>query len=176
MSEEEESGANWLGQPPEHQASDTHTRLNYVIPAEMEHLLTRYCVQTEMKPGPLVRRLITDFIKGEIGINLDKLEHPQGRRTSVDLPSRLLGAFEERCQQIGAPTKAAVIAGLLGDFLPTRVGEDRTENVSIAVPSSIFSKIYAQYGPGPFDEVIINALCDLIQKNQSRAIPAQQEA
>lgn len=176
MSEEEDAGANWLGQPPEQQAPDTHTRLNYVIPAEMEHLLTRYCVQTEMKPGPLVRRLITDFIKGEVGVNLDKLTHPQGRRTSVDLPARLLAAFEERCEQIKAPTKAALIAGLLGDFLPTRVDTDNVERITVGVPSAVFSKIYERYGPGPNDEVIVDALCDLIQKNQSRAVPAPQEA
>jgi hypothetical protein len=172
----EEVSENWLGQPPEQQAPDTHTRLNYVIPAQMEHLLTRYCVQTEMKPGPLVRRLITDFVKGEVGVNAEVLVHPHGRRTSVDLPARLLAAFEARCDQVKAPTKAALIAGLLGDFLPTRIDSDTVERITVGVPSVVFSKIYAQYGPGPSDEVIVTALCDLIQKNQSRAIPAPQEA
>lgn len=173
---EETVSENWLGQPPEQQAPDTHTRLNYVIPAQMEHLLTRYCVQTEMKPGPLVRRLITDFVKGEISLDVNALAHPQGRRTSVDLPARLLAAFEERCEQIKAPTKAALIAGLLGGFLPTRIDTDTVERITVGVPSAVFSKIYTQYGPGPSDEVIVTALCDLIQKNQSRAIPAPQEA
>lgn len=174
MAEVDEAHENWLGQPDRGQ--EQHTRLNYVIPADMEHLLTQYCVQTEMKPGPLVRRLITDFLKGEVGVNTEKLEHPKGRRTSVDLPERLLGALEERCQQLGVPTKAALIAGLLSDFLPSRVNFDSVERITVGVPSSIFSKIYKQYGPGPDDEVIVNALCDLIQKNQSRAIPAPQEA
>jgi hypothetical protein len=170
----EEEGGNWF-QPAE--PDGPHTRLNYVIPAEMERLLTQYCIQTEMKPGPLVRRLITDFCKGESNIVIEKdLVHPQGRRTSVDLPARLLRAFEDRCDIVGAPTKAAMIAGLLGDFLPSRVADCGSERLAVTIPASIYSKIYRQYGPGPDDEVIVSALCDLIQKNQSRAISAPQEA
>lgn len=161
---------------PDPTAPDPQTRLNYVIPAKLEHLLGQYCAQTEMKPGPLVRRLITDFLKGEIGVNIEELEHPRGKRTSVDLPSRLLAALEERCEEIGVPTKAALIAALLGDFVPPRVESEGIEKVRIEVPTSIYSKIYERYGPGPDDEVIVDALCDLIQKNQSRAIPAEQEA
>jgi hypothetical protein len=173
MGDSPEAGGDWLGQPP---LPDTQTRLNYVIPAKLEHLLGQYCTQTEMKSGPLVRRLVSDFLKGEIGINVEDLEHPKGRRTSVDLPGRLLAAFETRCEEIGAPTKAAVIAALLGDFLPPRVDTDGIEKIRVDVPTSIYSKIYERYGPGPDDEVIVDALCDLIQKNQSRAIPAEQEA
>lgn len=161
---------------PDPTAPDSQTRLNYVIPAKLEHLLGQYCAQTEMKPGPLVRRLITDFLKGEIGVNIEELEHPRGKRTSVDLPSRLLAALEERCEEIGAPTKAALIAALLNDFVPPRVESEGIEKVRIEVPTSIYSKIYERYGPGPDEEVIVDALCDLIQKNQSRAIPAEQEA
>ena len=38
------------------------------------------------------------------------------------------------------------------------------------------AEIYERYGPGPKDEVLVEALCDLIQKNDSRAVPAEQEA
>jgi hypothetical protein len=150
--------------------------LNYVLPPNLEHLLSQYCAQTQMKPGLLVRRLVSDFLKGETGVNLDDLKHPKGRRTSFSLSSRLLAALEERCEEIGAPTKAALIAALLGDFLPPRVNMEGIEKVTIEVPTSIFSKIYELYGPGPTEEVVIEALCDLIQKNDSRAIPAETEA
>ena len=166
----------WLGEPPEPQVPDVQTRLNYVIPDNLEHLLQCYCTQTEMKSGPLVRRLITDFVKGEIILDPSELEHPKGRRTSVDLPGRLLVALEERCVELGAPTKAALIACLLNTWLPSRVDAEGVETLSIAVPASIYTKIYERYGPGPKDEIIIEALCDLIQKNRSRAIPAEQEA
>jgi len=131
-----------------------------------------------MKPGPLVRRLITDFLKGELGISRDpeKLVHPQGRRTSVDLPTRSLKALEERAEQLGAQTKAAVIAALLEDFLPSRVNTDGIEKINIEIPAPIFSKIYTRYGPGPNEEVLVEALCDLIQKNESKAVPVNQEA
>lgn len=174
---ETEQEEHWF-QPelPTPQKPDTTTRLNYVIPNRLEHLLSQYCAQTQIRPGPLVRRLMGDFLKGEIEVDRDALEHPKGRRTSVDLPSRLLGAFEQRCEEIGAPTKAALIAALLGDFLPPRVNTDGIEKITVEVPTSIYSKIYKRYGPGPDEEVLVEALCDLIQKNESKAIPAEQEA
>lgn len=176
MTEEREDDANWLEQSTGSHAHEAHTRLNYVIPEELERLLTQYCIQTEMKPGPLVRRLVTDFLKGDINCTeWGALDHPKGRRTSVDLPSRLLEQLEARCLQIKAPTKAAVIARLLADFLPARVAEDGSERVAISVPASIFNQIYTVYGPGGNDEVVVEALCDLIQRTRSRAIPAPQE-
>ncbi len=72
--------------------------------------------------------------------------------------------------------KAAVIAALLRDFLPPRVLRDSTEKLTVEIPVGILSKIYSRYGPGPFEKVVIEALCDLIQKNKSRALPAEQEA
>jgi len=173
---EEISGNDWLGPVPAPAPPETQTRLNYVIPGNLEHLLARYCVQTEMKPGPLVRRLITDFMKGEIVLTQADLDHPRGKRTSVDLPVRLLDAFEGRCEEIKAPTKAAVIAALLREFLPPRVSTEGIEKIAVSVPTTIYNKIYKRYGPGPAEEVIVEALCDLIQKNESRAIPAEQEA
>jgi len=173
---EDEYKDDWVGQSLEMRGPDPLTRLNYVIPNRLEHLLTQYCAQTQIRSGPLVRRLIGDFLKDEIGVITADLEHPKGRRTSVDLPMRLFAALEQRCEEIGAPTKAALIAALLNSFLPPRVNTDGIEKISLDVPASIYNQIYERYGPGPNDEVIVEALCDLIQKNQSRAIPAEQEA
>ena len=167
---------HWLPSLSEPAKPSPTTRLNYVIPKRLDRLLSQYCAQTQMKSGPLVRRLIGDFLNNEIVVVADELEHPKGRRTSVDLPERLLTALEKRCVEIGAPTKAALIAGLLGDFLPPRVCDEGVEKVSIEIPSTIYTKIYAHYGPGPHDEVFVEALCDLIQKNESKAVPAETEA
>jgi hypothetical protein len=177
VAEQDQEAERWFNpELPTPRAPDSTTRLNYVIPNRLEHLLTQYCAQTQMKPGPLVRRLVGDFLKGEVGINVGDLEHPKGRRTSVDLPARLLAALEVRCEEIEAPTKAAVIAALLGDFLPPRVETEGIEKLTVSVPTSIYTKIYKRYGPGPDEEVLVEALCDLIQKNESKAIPAEQEA
>lgn len=178
MTESTDVGQDWIGQPPiqQPQVEETLTRFNYVIPNRLEHLLAQYCAQTGIRPGPLVRRLISDFLKGETGVNIEELDHPKGRRSQVDLPERLLNSLETRCQEIGAPTKAALIAALLGDFLPPRVDTDGIEKVTIEVPTSIYQRIYERYGPGPKDEILVEALCDLIQKNDSKAIPAEQEA
>lgn len=178
MAEQDKGEEHWFTPPatPAPQNLESSTRLNYVIPGRLDHLLTQYCAQTQMKPGPLVRRLICDFLKGEVEVGKKVLVHPQGRRTQVDLPERLLWALEERCREKGIPTKAALIAALLGDFLPPRVSADGIEKVSVELPTSIYSKIYERYGPGPKDEIILDALCDLIQKNDSKAIPAEVEA
>ena len=149
--------------------------LNYVIPPTLDHLLAQYCAQTEIRPGALVRRLVTDFLKGDVGVNVTDLVHPKGRRTSFNLPGRLLAALGAKCEEIDA-TKAAVIAALLGDFLPPRVNTDGIEKIAVAIPTSIYTKIYNRYGPGPDEEVLVEALCDLIQKNESRAVPCEQEA
>jgi len=173
---EVEQEEHWLPSLPEPTKPNSTTRLNYVIPNRLDRLLSQYCAQTQMKSGPLVRRLIVGFLKNEIAVQVNELEHPKGRRTSVDLPARLLTALEVRCEEIGVPTKAALIAGLLGDFLPPRVNDEGVEKVSIEIPSTVYTKIYAHYGPGPDDEVFVEALCDLIQKNESKAIPAEMEA
>jgi len=173
VAEEEQGSESWLGPVPTPGQASPQTCLNYVIPNRLAHLLARYCAQTEMKPGPLVRRLVTDFLKGEVGINLEDLKHPKGRRTQVVLPMRLLTVLEQRCEEIGAPTKAAVIAALLGDFLPPRVQIDDSEKITVAIPAEIFNKIYKHYGPGPTEELVIEALCDLLQKNESRAIAVE---
>jgi len=168
---------SWLPPVPSpQQQSNSKVVLNYVLPPNLEHLLAQYCAQTQMKPGLLVRRLVSDFLKGEVGINVTDLKHPKGRRTSFSLPARLLTALEERCEEIEAPTKAALIAALLGDFLPPRVNMDGIEKLTVEIPTSIYTKIYERYGPGPDDEVVVEALCDLIQKNDSKAIPAETEA
>jgi hypothetical protein len=176
VAEEEQDAEGWLGSVTPPKQADSQTSLNYVIPNRLAHLLARYCAQTGVKSSPLVRRLITDFLKGESGIDLEDLKHPNGRRTQVMLPARLLTALEQRCEEIEAPTKAAVIAALLADFLPPRVQIDDASTITVRIPSEIFSKIYERYGPGPAEELVVEALCDLIQKTESRAAPAEQEA
>ena len=146
---------------------DQMVQLNYVIPDELESLLTRYCEQNLASPSALIRRLIGDYLDGTTKIGA--VTHPRGRRTTVALPEKLLFAFEEKIFEEGHRTKAAVIAALLSKFLPSRVLSDSTMRVEATMPTEVFNKIYEVYGPGPVDAVVVTALSDLARThNQSK--------
>ena len=143
--------------PPRSHAT---AQLNYVIPHDLEALLARYCSQVGSKPAALIRHLISEFLKGELRIDVATLEHPKGRRTSLTLPERLLGSLEESAASFGK-TKAAIIASLLASFLPPRVDVADFVRAEVDLPTEVFNQIYEIYGPGPLDAVIIAALRDL---------------
>ena len=137
--------------------ADEHpVQLNYVIPEELGNLLGRYCEQNMVTPSSLIRRLVLEYVEGDRSI--DDTEHPRGRRTTVVLPQRLLLAFESKVEAQKHRTKAAVIAALLGDFLPNRVHSGDTIRVEVDLPTDVFNDIYSLYGPGPIDSVIAKAL------------------
>ena len=145
---------------------DRPIQLNYVIPSKLIDLLERYCRQTLASPSALIRRLISEFVGGSLS-HIDFSEarkHPQGRRTTVVLPSRLLGAFEEKLEDRALGTKASVIAALLEDFLPPRVLSDSTVRVELEIPKDVFNRVYDLYGPGPSDEVVNKALQQFVRQ------------
>lgn len=131
-------------------------QLNYVIPENLSVLLANYCGQNMVKPSLLIRRLVCDYVNGDRQIS--KVEHPKGRRTTVALPSRLLDAFESKVEALGHRTKAAVIAALLGDFLPNRVMSGETVQVVVEMPSELFNRVSRAFGPGPNDIVVLRAV------------------
>jgi hypothetical protein len=146
---------------------DRSVNFNYVIPGSVRSHLERYCDQNLISPSRLVRRLILEYVEGDRVLEEHPV-HPEGKRTSVTLPERLLNAFEEKIEADGHSTKAAVIAALLGQFLPGRVLAPDTETVRVEadLPADIFSTIYGSYGPGPINEVLVKALTSLA--NQSK--------
>ena len=135
---------------------DYTVQLNYVIPNQLEDLLTRYCRQNHVAPSALIRRLILEYVEGDRSI--DPSEHPKGRRTTVALSGKLLNAFEHRISANQHATKASVIAALLSGFLPNRVHSGDTIRLAADLPVEVFNKVYDRYGPGPIDYVIIKAL------------------
>jgi len=151
-------------------SEDRSVNFNYVIPGNLQAYLERYCDQNLISPSRLIRRLILEYIEGDRELD-EKPEHPTGKRTTVSLPGRLLEAFEAQIEKDGGPTKAAVIAALLGQFLPGRVLTPDTETVRIEsdLPADVFSTIYEAYGPGPINEVMVKALSALAkQAKQSK--------
>ena len=137
---------------------DQPVQLNYVIPADLEGLLDKYCEQTLVAPSALVRRLVTDFVDNTREPLVPPREHPRGRRTTVVLPDRLLVAFEAKAGSGAYGTKAAVIAALLADYLPPRVYIGETLKVEVDLPTPIVDHLNDTYGPGPVDALILKAL------------------
>ena len=137
---------------------DRTVQLNYVIPIDLEDLLTRYCKQNLVSPSALVRRLILEYIEGCRYISLS--EHPVGRRTTAALSTRLLDEFSRQIESRGHATKASVIASLLNDFLPNRVYSGDTVKVTIDLPVEVFNKVYDRYGPGPVDVIFAAAMAN----------------
>ncbi len=146
-------------------------QLNYVIPASLDILLTRYCEQNMSSPSALIRRLVLEYVEHDRDI--DKAIHPKGRRTTVTLPQRLLEALEVRIEDDGHETKAAVIAALLGQFLPSRVHNEQTVHVALDVPADVFSVIYGEFGPGPVESVFKSAMgslsAEILDRDQSKS-------
>lgn len=140
---------------------DHNVQLNYVIPNQLEDLLTRYCRQNLVAPSALIRRLILEYVEGDRSI--DPSEHPKGRRTTVALQERLLGAFEHQISVNQHATKASVIAALLSGFLPNRVHSGDTIRLETDLPVEVFNKVYDRYGPGPVNSVIVKALQHLAE-------------
>lgn len=131
-------------------------QLNYVIPEDLGNMLSEYCEQNMTTPSLLVRQLILEYVEGDRTVK--EPEHPKGRRTTVVLPQRLLQAFESKIDVNNHRTKAAVIASLLGDFLPHRIDPGETVRVELDLPANVFHNVFERFGPGPIEDVITTAL------------------
>ena len=73
-------------------------------------------------------------------------------------------AFEEEIKKNSHLTKAAVIASLLGEYLPHRVDAGDTVHVGLDIPVKTFNKIYDRFGPGPVDAVVHKALASIAEQ------------
>lgn len=127
--------------------------LNYVIPEELETALEDYSSQTGRPAHDVVRQLVVEFVEGDRGAP-EPRAHPTGRRTNVVLPERVLGALEHH---VGAAhtSKAALIAGLLEDFLAHRRDPETYLSITIRLPARLLDTITKAY-PGPVPEAIVS--------------------
>jgi hypothetical protein len=144
---------------------DQPTQLNYVVPQDVQSLLERYCDQTLISPSSLIRHLVAEFVDGSRTLEGAPFNHPQGRRTTVVLPERLLAAFEKKLDAEDFGTKAAVLAALLRAYLPPRVTDGETVRVEVNLPTSIYQKIGEIYGPGPAEALVLKALEDIADRS-----------
>src|SRR3990167_6091381 len=119
---------------------DEQVQLNYVLPEDLDKLLQRYCEQTGLQASTVLRRLISDWIGGEVAVE-GAPEHPKGRRTSAYLPVRLLAAFEDKIENESKGTKSGVIAALLQEYLESRTQMGDTVAVVVRLPVALYEQL-----------------------------------
>lgn len=147
---------------------ENHTvQLNYVIPQDLDGLLTQYCEQNLVSPSALVRQLILEYLEGDREV--DAFDHPRGRRTTVALTENLLKTFETTVDIRGHKTKASVIAALLYEYLPNRIHSAETIRVDMELPVDVFNTIFEVFGPGPTDKVVQTALESVVNSLAPRS-------
>lgn len=115
-------------------------KLNFVIPELIEKALEEYCDQTGRSASDLVRQLLSEFIDNDRKLSIPTKDTPDGVRSNMILPSRLLDALDEKIAMEGHTTRGSVISRLLQDFLENKVGEHFGEKVEITLDRNLYNK------------------------------------
>ena len=115
-----------------------NVRLNYTISTAIDNMLADYCEITGRTASDLVRQLVCEVLENdrelpkppEIVAFVREGERRE-RRTDMWMSSVSLTAFDRKLDDEGYPSKSAVIAFLLNDFLSTRANHAGEEMVRI---------------------------------------------
>lgn len=115
-----------------------NVRLNYTISEDLENQLESYCELTGRSASDLVRQLICEVLEEDRTlppaakvIAFDKASPKRDRRTDMWVSPVTLSAFDEKVETDGYPSKSAVIAFLLTDFLKNRSNHAAEEMVRV---------------------------------------------
>jgi metal-responsive CopG/Arc/MetJ family transcriptional regulator len=113
-----------------------NVRLNYTISEELERSLNDYCELTGRSASDLVRQLICEVLEEDRVlppaakvIAFDKASPRRERRTDMWVSPMTLKTFDSKVEQDGYPSKSAVIALLLTEFLRNRTNHTGEEMV-----------------------------------------------
>lgn len=134
-------------------------KLNYVIPKVLDDALTSYCDQTGRSASDVIRQLLAEFIDGDRKLSVAAREIPNGVRSNMILPGRMLEALDAKLASEGHGTRGAVIGRLLYDFLEHRMGDLFAETLSVTVERELYNKLYerAQMAGKTVEELILDA-------------------
>lgn len=144
-------------------------RLNYTISEELERSLTDYCELTGRSASDLVRQLICEVLEEDRElppaarvIAFDKSSPRRERRTDMWVSQQTLSAFDEKLDADGYPSKSAVIAYLLTEFLKNRANHTGEEMVRVTtlIDRLTYTKLsMIGAAQGKQIEELINDLC-----------------
>jgi hypothetical protein len=118
--------------------SPDNVRLNYTISNSIDDLLSSYCELTGRTASDLVRQLVFEVLEDDRQlppppsiVEFVREGERRDRRTDMWMSAASLVAFDEKLETEGYPSKSAVIAYLLDDFLSARANHAGTEMVRI---------------------------------------------
>lgn len=124
-------------------------RLNYSISQETESDLSSYCELTGRTASDVVRQLICELLDGDRELpdtatikERERAGPRRDQRTDMWVSPRILGVLDRKIEEEGYPSKSAVIAWLLRDFLASRLGDaDEHIKVSTILDRQTFSAV-----------------------------------
>ncbi len=118
--------------------STENVRLNYTISEQLETSLADYCELTGRSASDLVRQLICEVIEADRKLpaaaevhTFDKASPRRDRRTDMWVSSMALQTFDKLVEDGNYPSKSAVIAFLLTEFLKNRSNHAGEEMVRV---------------------------------------------
>lgn len=118
--------------------STENVRLNYTISEQLETSLTDYCELTGRSASDLVRQLICEVIESDRSLPpaaevhaFDKASPRRERRTDMWVSPVTLQTFDKMVEDGNYPSKSAVIALLLTEFLKNRTNHAGEEMVRV---------------------------------------------
>lgn len=134
-------------------------KLNYVIPKILDEALTSYCDQTGRSASDVIRQLLAEFIDGDRKLSGVAREVPNGVRSNMILPVRMLEALDTKLAAEGHGTRGAVISKLLYDFLEHRMGDLFAEPLTVTVERELYNKLYerAQMAGKTVEDLVLDA-------------------
>lgn len=135
------------------------TKLNYVIPELLDEALAKYCEQTGRTASDVIRQLLTEYIDGDRKLSTPAREAPNGVRSNMMLPTKVLEALDQKIASEGNSTRGGTISRLLYDFLEHRMGSTFSETLSITIDRPTYKKLYesSQKRGKPVEDLIVEA-------------------
>lgn len=95
-------------------------RLNFVITEATDRQLVNYCASMGRTPSDVVRQLVIEWLEGDRHLPKPIREHPEGRRTNLQLTTRSREALEAKVRKEGHVSISGTINELLRRFLTCR--------------------------------------------------------
>lgn len=152
-----------------------NVRLNYTISTAIDNMLVDYCEITGRTASDLVRQLICEVLEDDRQLpppaeisSFVKEGDRRERRTDMWISAVSLNAFDNKLEVEGYPSKSAVIAYMLNDFLSSRANHAGTEMVRVAtfVDRITFTRLaeIASSRRSSIEEVIASVCKDAVRR------------
>ena len=119
-------------------------RLNFVISNEADRQLGLYCQQLGRSQTDVIRQLVIEWLEGDRALPEPCRDHPDGRRTNIQLTTPSREALEARVAREGHITLSAAIDTLLRRFLAARTLQSTDlMTVRLKIPLGTYDKAAA---------------------------------